>query len=70
MKLLMRDSLNFEAGRAEGRAEGEKQGIVKGTLGEKFATAKRLISMKLSFDDICKATQLSLEDLNSLLQKA
>ena len=67
----MRDSLNFEAGlakglaagRAEGRAEGEKQG----TLSEKFATAKRLISMGLSFDDICKATQLSLEDLNSLL---
>ncbi len=66
MKLLMRDSVKYEAGRQEGLQEGER----KGTLSEKFATAKRLISMGLSFDDICKATQLSFNDLNSLLQKA
>ena len=78
MKLLMRDSVKYEAGRQEGlqeglqegRQEGLQEGERKGTLSEKFATAKRLISMGLSFDDICKATQLSFNDLNSLLQKA
>ncbi len=62
----MRDSVKYEAGRQEDRQEG----LQEGTLSEKFATAKRLISMGLSFDDICKATQLSFNDLNSLLQKA
>ncbi len=62
----MRDSVKYEAGRQEGLQEGRQEG----TLSEKFATAKRLISMGLSFDDICKATQLSFNDLNSLLQKA
>ncbi|MBR1419419.1 MAG: Rpn family recombination-promoting nuclease/putative transposase [Synergistaceae bacterium] len=66
MKLLMRDSLNFEAG----LAEGEKQGIVKGTLGEKFATAKRMLSLNFKLSEIMEATQLSLNDLNSLLQQA
>ena len=75
MKLLMRDSLNFEAGRAEGRAEGrtegraegEKQGIVKGTLREKFATAKRMLNLGFKISEIMESTQLSLEDLNSLV---
>ena len=62
MKLLMRDSLNFEAG----RAEGEKQG----TLGEKFATAKRMLRLNFTLSEIMEATQLSLNDLNSLLQQA
>ena len=62
MKLLMRDSLNFEAG--------EKQGIVKGTLGEKFATAKRMLSLGFKISEIMKLTELSLEDLNSLVQQA
>ena len=55
MKLLMRDSLNFEAG--------EKQG----TLREKFATAKRMLSLNFTLSEIMEATQLSLEDLNSLV---
>ncbi|MBQ3627318.1 MAG: hypothetical protein II948_11315 [Synergistaceae bacterium] len=66
MKMLMRDSLKLE----EGIAIGERRGIIKGTrLGErkeKFSTAQRLISMGLSLADICKATQLSLEDLQNL----
>ena len=62
MKLLMRDSLNFE--------EGEKQGIVKGKLSEKFATAKRMLRLNFTLSEIMEATQLSLNDLNSLLQQA
>ena len=63
MKLLMRDSLNFEAGEKQGKAEGEKQG----TLREKFATAKRMLSLGFKIPEIMEATQLSLEDLNSLV---
>ncbi|MBR1419417.1 MAG: hypothetical protein IJ576_10675 [Synergistaceae bacterium] len=62
MKLLMRDSLNFEAG----RAEGEKQGIIKANL----ATAKRMLSLGFKISEIMETTQLSLNDLNSLLQQA
>ena len=51
MKLLMRDSLNFEAG----------------ALKEKFATAKRMLSSGFKIPEIMEATQLSLEDLNSLV---
>ena len=54
MKLLMRDSLNFEAG----------------ALKEKFATAKRMLSLNFTLSEIMEATQLSLEDLNSLVQQA
>ena len=70
MKMLMRDSLKYEVGLQEGIIVGERRGIIKGTrLGERkanFATAQRLISMGLSLADICKATQLSLEDLQNL----
>ncbi len=62
MKLLMRDSVKYEAGRQEGRQEG--------TLSEKFATAKRMLSSGFKIPEILKLTELSLEDLNSLLQKA
>ena len=66
MKLLMRDSVKYEAGRLEGLQEGER----KGTLSEKFATAKRMLSSGFKIPEILKLTELSLEDLNSLLQKA
>ena len=72
MKLLMRDSLNFEAGLAKGRAEGIAAGLAEGekqgTLSEKFATAKRKLSLGFKISEIMKSTQLSFKDLNSLLQ--
>ncbi|MBR1603280.1 MAG: hypothetical protein IJ667_07560 [Synergistaceae bacterium] len=54
--------MNFEAG----RAEGEKQGIIKANL----ATAKRMLSLGFKISEIMETTQLSLNDLNSLLQQA
>ncbi len=70
MKLLMRDSVKYEAGRQEGRKEGLQEGERKGTLSEKFATAKRMFSSGFKIPEILKLTELSIEDLNSLLQKA
>ena len=49
-------------GRAEGRAEGESIGEAK----EKFATAKRLLTMKLSIQDISKATTLPVVKIQEL----
>ncbi|MBR1603279.1 MAG: hypothetical protein IJ667_07555 [Synergistaceae bacterium] len=54
----MRDSLNFEAGERHG------------TLSEKFATAKRMLSLNFTLSEIMEATQLSLNDLNSLVLQA
>ena len=46
---------------AEGLAEGKAQGLTEGKAEEKTATAKRLLSMGLSVEDIAKATSLSVE---------
>ena len=72
MKMLMRDSLKYEAGLQEGIIVGERRGIIKGTrLGERkanFATAKKMLSAGIKISEIMKFTDLSLEDLNSLQQ--
>ena len=53
MKMLMRDSLKYEAGLQEGIIVGERRGIIKGTrLGERkanFATAKKCSARGLKF---------------------
>ena len=49
-------------GEAKGRAEGEAEGETK----EKFATAKRLLTMKLSIQDIAKATTLPVVKIQEL----
>ena len=60
----------IEEGRAEGRAEGEAKGRAEGeSIGEakeKFATAKRLLAMKLSIQDIAKATTLPMVKIQEL----
>ena len=43
---------------AEGLAEGKAEGLAEGKAEEKTATAKRLLSMGLSVEDIAKATSL------------
>ena len=45
---------------AEGLAEGKAKGLAEGKAEEKTATAKRLLSMGLSVEDIAKATSLSI----------
>ena len=51
---------------AEGLAEGKAQGLAEGKAEEKTATAKRLLSMGLSVEDIAKATSLSVEQVEAI----
>ena len=48
--------------RREGKAEGKAEGIAE----EKLATAKRLLSMGLSVQDVAKGTSLSVEQVENL----
>ena len=48
--------------RREAKAEGKAEGKAK----EKTATAKRLLSMGLSVEDIAKATSLSVEQVEAI----
>ena len=60
----------IEEGRAEGRAEGESigeaRGKAEGETNEKFATARRLLEMKLSIQDIARATTLPVVKIQEL----
>ena len=47
-------------------AEGEAKGRVEGKAEEKLATAKRLLSMGLSVQDVAKGTSLSVEQVENL----
>ena len=51
---------------AEGLAEGKAQGLAEGKAEEKTATAKRLLSIGLSVEDIAKATSLSVEQVEAI----
>ena len=53
-------------GKAEGLAEGKAEGLAEGKAKEKTATAKRLLSMGLSVEDIAKATSLSVEQVETI----
>lgn len=52
-----------EEGRKEGREEGREEGIAK----EKLATAKRLLGMGLTQEQVAKGTGLSIEDIERLV---
>ena len=49
-------------------AEGEAKGRVEGIAEEKLATAKRLLNMGLSVQDVSKGTSLSVEQVEKLKQ--
>ncbi|WP_417136721.1 hypothetical protein [Phascolarctobacterium succinatutens] len=51
---------------AEGLAKGKAQGLAEGKAKEKTATAKCLLSMGLSVEDIAKATSLSVEQVEAI----
>ena len=53
-------------GEAIGFAKGEAIGITKGETNANIATAKRLLSIGLSVQDIAKATTLSIEQVEAL----
>ena len=50
-------------------AEGEAKGRVEGIAEEKLATAKRLLSMGLSVQDVAKGTSLSIEQIEKIKVK-
>lgn len=52
--------------REESLAEGEAKGRVEGKAEEKLATAKRLLSMGLSVQDVAKGTSLSVEQVEKI----
>ena len=52
--------------REESLAEGEAIGFAKGEAEEKLATAKRLLSMGLSVQDVAKGTSLSVEQVEKI----
>ena len=52
--------------REESLAEGEAKGRVECIAEEKLATAKRLLSMGLSVQDVAKGTSLSVEQVEKI----
>ena len=56
----------MEKGMAKGRAEGRAEGMAK----EKLATARRLLSMGLSDEQVATATELPLEEIQKLKEQA
>ena len=63
----------FDEGKIEGKQEGIKEGIQKGRKEGikqgKIETAKKLFELNLPLKDIAKATGLSLNELNKLVNK-
>ena len=55
-----------QQGKEEGLAEGLEKGKEEGEHNAKIETAKNLLSMGLSVDQISKATGLSIKDINAL----
>ena len=63
----------LEKGREEGMAKGMEKGLEKGREEgmekEKIATARRLLSMGLSEEQVSTATELSLEEIQKLREQ-
>ena len=60
----------LEKGREEGMAKGMEIGIAKGMEKEKLTTARRLLSMGLSEEQVATATELPLEEIQKLKEQA
>lgn len=54
---------SIDTAKEEGREEGRVEGIAK----EKLATAKRLLGMGLTQEQVAKSTDLSIEDIERLV---
>ena len=55
-----------EEGMAKGMEKGREEGLAKGMEKEKISTARRLLSMGLSEEQVSTATELSLEEIQKL----
>ena len=60
----------LEKGREEGMAEGMAKGLAEGMEKEKQSTARRLLSMGLSEEQVSTATELPLEEIQKLREQA
>ena len=60
----------MEKGIAKGRAEGMAKGRAEGMEKEKLATARRLLSMGLSDEQVSTATELPLEEILKMKEQA
>uniref|UniRef100_UPI004038E097 Rpn family recombination-promoting nuclease/putative transposase n=1 Tax=Segatella hominis TaxID=2518605 RepID=UPI004038E097 len=60
----------LEKGREEGMAEGMAKGMAEGMEKEKQSTARRLLSMGLSEEQVSTATELPLEVIQKLREQA
>ena len=60
----------LEKGREEGMAEGMAKGMEKGMAKEKLSTARRLLSMGRSEEQVSTATELPLEVIRKLSEQA
>ena len=49
------------------KEEGREEGRVEGIANEKLATAKRLLGMGLTQEQVAKGTDLSIEDIERLV---
>lgn len=58
---------SIDTAKEEGREEGRKEGRVEGIAKEKLATAKRLLGMGLTQEQVAKGTDLSIEDIERLV---
>ncbi len=56
----------IEIGMAKGMEKGMAKGMEKGMAKEKIATARRLLSMGLSDEQVSTATELPLEDIQKM----
>lgn len=54
---------SIDTAKEEGREEGRVEGVAK----EKLATAKRLLGMGLTQEQVAKGTDLSIEDIERLV---
>ena len=54
---------SIDTAKEEGREEGREEGVAK----EKLATAKRLLCMGLTQEQVAKGTDLSIEDIERLV---
>ena len=57
------------AGLAEGHAQGLSQGLVKGRMSATIAFIKNLISMRMPYSDIAKATNTSIEEVQRIAKE-
>ena len=56
----------MEIGMEKGMAKGMEKGMAKGMEKEKLATARRLLSMGLSDEQVSTATELPLEEIQKM----